>query len=64
MSLAPNEPVDETTLRDFLGRVLGWGQHRAVDHAIRSIHLSLARRAALVFLGKDDLVPIALALHR
>jgi hypothetical protein len=60
----PNEPVDEPTLRDFLGRVLGWGQHRAVDRAVRSIHLSLARRAALVLLGEDDLVPLALALHR
>ena len=64
MSLAPNEPVDETSLRDFLGRVLGWTQHRAVDHAVRSIRLSLARHAALVLLGEDDLVPIALALHR
>ncbi|MBK7537130.1 MAG: hypothetical protein IPI49_17550 [Myxococcales bacterium] len=64
MSLAPNEPVDEPTLRDFLGRVLGWGKHRAVDRAVRSIHLSLARDAVLVLLGEDDLVPLALALHR
>jgi len=53
-------------LRGFCARILGWGRDRAaaVDHALRSIHLSATRRTALVLCGDFDLVPIAWALHR
>jgi ActR/RegA family two-component response regulator len=56
----------EDALRSFCARILGWTDERAsaVEHAIRSIHLSVTYRAALVLLGETDLVPIAYALHR
>jgi hypothetical protein len=57
---------EESGLRSFCARILGWADEHAgaVEHAIRSIHLSVAYRAALVLLGDTDLVPIARALHR
>jgi hypothetical protein len=57
---------DETALRGFCARILGWSADRtsAIEHALRSIHLSITHRAALVLLGDADLVPIAQALHR
>ena len=57
---------DETALRSFCARILGWEIELTgiVEHAIRSIHLSVMHRAALVLLGDTDLVPIARALHR
>jgi hypothetical protein len=56
----------ETALRGFLARILGWSDEHAmaVENALRSIHLSVTHRAALVLLGDTDLVPIAQALHR
>jgi hypothetical protein len=51
-------------LRRFLARILGWSDKGAVDHALRSIQLSITHQAALVLLGDTDLVPIAFALHR
>lgn len=57
---------DEAALRGFCARILGWAADRAdaVEHAIRSLHLSVTCRAALVLLGETDLVPLAQALHR
>jgi hypothetical protein len=52
-------------LRAFCRRILGWNTDLSViDHALRSIGAAMRRRAALVLLGDDDLVPIAHALHR
>jgi hypothetical protein len=56
--------MTETSLRGFLGRILGWSNAPAVDNALRSIRLSASHRAALVLLGDANLVPIAHALHR
>lgn len=50
-------------LREFLTRILGWNNERAVDQALRSIELSLSHRAQLILCGNGDLVPLALALH-
>jgi hypothetical protein len=57
---------DETVLRDFCARILGWADDRAgaVEHALCSIELAMDHCAALVLLGDGDLVPIAHALHR
>jgi len=57
---------NETALRDFCARVIGWASDRApaVDHAVRSIELAATHRAALVLVGDGDLVPVAHALHR
>lgn len=56
----------ETALRGFCARILGWSDRQAavVENALRSIHLSVTHRAALVLLGDADLVPVAQALHR
>jgi hypothetical protein len=56
---------NETALRAYLGRILGWSGERtqAIEHALRSIHLSVSHRAALVVLGDTDPVAIAHALH-
>jgi len=53
-------------LRGFLSRLLGWGSERveAVDHAIRSIRMAAARRAALFVCGEGDLVRTARSIHR
>jgi hypothetical protein len=51
-------------LRAFLGRLLGWSDERVIDHALSSIGLAAECRAALVLLGKVDVVPVAWALHR
>jgi hypothetical protein len=51
-------------LRGYLGRLLGWTNHRAVDHAVRSIELARQHRAQLVLCGQGDLVPLAHGLHR
>lgn len=44
MSLA----TDEGALRSFCARILGWSTERAVavEHALRSIELAMAHRAA------------------
>jgi hypothetical protein len=57
---------DETTLRAFCARILGWATERtdAVEHALDSIYLGVERQAVLVLLGETDLVPLAHALHR
>jgi hypothetical protein len=54
------------SLRAFCARLLGWGPERqvAVDHALRSIRMSVTHRAPLVLRGEGDMVPIAHALHR
>ncbi len=53
-------------LRAYLPRILGFQRREAmaIAHALRSLDLSITHRAALVLLGKTDMVPIALALHR
>jgi hypothetical protein len=53
-------------LRRFCQRLLGWGEDRmvAVDHALRAIRLTIARRSSLIIAGEGDLVPIAHLLHR
>ncbi len=56
---------NETALRRFFGRFLGWDAHNdEVEHAVRSAELAAAHRAALVLLTETDFEPIALALHR
>ena len=57
----------ESALRGYLARILGWSDEQSVtiEHALRSIALSVTHRAALVLLGVDaDLVSVAQALHR
>ena len=55
---------DEAALRAFIARVVGWANTSGIEHALRSIHLSITHRAALVLLGDTDLVPIAQGIHR
>jgi hypothetical protein len=55
---------DEASLRAFVARVVGWANTGAIEHALRSIHLGVTHRAALVLLGDTDLVPIAHSIHR
>ena len=54
----------EVVLRAFLARILGWSNEIAVEHALRSIELSKSFHTALVLLGDDDAVALAMALHR
>src|ERR1044071_5103318 len=51
-------------LRGYLGRLLGWTNTSAIDHALRSIDLAREHRAQLVLCGHGDLVPLAYGLHR
>jgi pSer/pThr/pTyr-binding forkhead associated (FHA) protein len=53
-------------LRQFLSRLLGWGQEELadVDRALQSIRLGLTRRVPMAVCGEGDLTWIALALHR
>jgi hypothetical protein len=51
-------------LRAYLGRLLGWANTGAIDHALRSIELAREHRAQLVLCGHGDLVPLAHGLHR
>lgn len=41
---------DETALRGFCARILGWSTKRkqVIEHALRSIQLSITHRATLV----------------
>ena len=61
---APAPPTQPEALRAYLGRILGWERTEAIEHALRSIALSVTHRAALVLLGETNMVSIALALHR
>ncbi len=56
--------ADEAALRAFIARILGWSDPATIDHALRSIDLAAAHRAALVVLGETEMAPIAHALHR
>ena len=47
---------NETSLRGFLGRILGWSAASAIENALRSVQLSVAHSATLVLLGDDDFV--------
>jgi hypothetical protein len=51
-------------LRGYLGRLLGWTNTSAIDHALRSIELAREHRAQLMLCGRGDLVPLAYGLHR
>jgi hypothetical protein len=51
-------------LRGYLGRLLGWANTGAIDHALQVIELARERRAQLVLCGHGDLVPLAYGLHR
>jgi hypothetical protein len=53
-------------LRKYLERILGWERDciATVDMALRSIRMAAAHRSALILRGREDLVPIAHALHR
>jgi hypothetical protein len=51
-------------LRAYLGRLLGWANTGAIDHALRAIELAQEHRAQLVLCGAGDLVPLAHGLHR
>src|SRR4051812_5175401 len=51
-------------LRGYLGRLLGWTNTNAIDHALRAIDLAREHRAQLVLCGHGDLVPLAYGLHR
>jgi hypothetical protein len=57
---------DETSLRGFVARLIGFAPERAqsVEHALRAIALAAAYHAALVLCGYGDLVPVARGLHR
>ena len=54
---------NEAALRAFIARVVGWANTSAIDHALRSIHLSVTHHAALVLLGGSDLVSVARRIH-
>jgi pSer/pThr/pTyr-binding forkhead associated (FHA) protein len=60
------ESSRSVALREFMSRLLGWRSDRVaiVDHALRSIRIAGARRAALVLCGDGDLVPTARSIHR
>ena len=64
MMSGPDAP--EAALREFCARVLGYERTQAIEHALRSIRLSVTHAAALFLLGdfEPDLVSVALALHR
>jgi len=51
-------------LRGYLGRLLGWTNTSAIDHALHSLDLAREHRARLVLCGPGDLVPLAYGLHR
>jgi hypothetical protein len=51
-------------LRGYLGRLLGWANTSAIEHALRSIEMAKEHRAQLVLCGQGDLVPLAHGLHR
>ena len=51
-------------LRGYLGRLLGWSNTSAIDHALQCIGLAREHRAQLVLCGHGDLVPLAHGLHR
>jgi hypothetical protein len=51
-------------LRGYLGRLLGWANTSAIDHALRSIELAREHRAQLVLCGHGDLVSLAYGQHR
>jgi len=57
---------NETALRSFCARMLGWTTDRevVVEQAIRSIELAVDQSAALVLLSAGYSVPLALAIHR
>lgn len=53
-------------LRGFCARILGWGSDRlpVVDRALRSIRLTMTRRAPLALRSDSDPVALARSLHR
>ena len=51
-------------LRGYLGRLLGWTNTSAIDHALRSIEFATEHRSQLVLCGQGDLVPLAYGVHR
>jgi hypothetical protein len=55
---------DESALRAYCARILGWSAVGEIERALLSIHLSVANHAALVLIGDHDVVPIARSLHR
>ena len=62
----PEADAPEAALRELCARVLGYERTQAVEHAPRSIHLSVTHAAALFLLGdfEPDLVSVARSLHR
>ncbi len=50
-------------LRAYLPRILGYERTQGIEHALRSLELSITHRATLVLLGETSMVPIALSLH-
>ena len=58
---------DEDALRSFLARILGWSDERSqtIEHALRSIRLSVTHSAALLLLGdvEVDLETVARGIH-
>lgn len=59
------ESVQLIALREFLARLLGWGDARRqdVDRALRAVRLAATHRAPLVLSGQGELVTVALSLH-
>lgn len=54
-------------LREILGRIIGWGDERALDLAMRSVRMAATRHQplqALQLCGDDDMFSIARLLHR
>jgi hypothetical protein len=60
-SASPETETEE--LRAYLGRLLGWKNISAIDHAPRSIDLAREHRP-LVRCRHGDLAPVAYGLHR
>ena len=60
------ESARSIALRDVLARMLGWAPAQAgtVDLALRAARLAATRRGVLVLCGDQELVPLAVELHR
>src|SRR5262249_34294869 len=54
------------SLRDVVGRLIGWSAERRaeVDRAMRTLRMAAMRRGTLLLCGDGDLVSVARLLHR
>jgi hypothetical protein len=51
-------------LHSFVCRLIGWSDLRRVDDALQCLRDYAARRATLVLVGHEDLLEVAMRLHR